>query len=329
MKRNTKLFRLLAPSLGIALACISLFVSQISIATSNRATVSISSASKAIASKTSFSRAQAANVSMALGNPSGATNDPKNKNNFLMEKQQYVLSYNNSRGGANWVSWHLDKSDIGKIPRLDAFRPDPALPDGFVSVTPNDYSTPKGANNKAKYDRGHMCPSKDRTDTEANNCATFFMTNMLPQTPDLNEHLWQSLEADSQSLALSGFELYVIAGGRGSIEKIGASKKVVAPERFWKIIVVLPEGNNDLERIDENTRVIAIDMPNKQGIAKDPWQKYIVTVRDIEKATGFNFLSNVPQKIQNAIEVKRDSGDLGVETKTVKPDNTIKRKPCN
>jgi len=287
-----------------------------------------SPASKTVASETTRIRAQAANTNMALGNPSSATNDPKNKNNFLIEKAQYVLSYNNSKGGPNWVSWHLDKSDIGKIPRLDAFRPDPALPAGFFSVTPGEYTIPKGSNGKAKYDKGHMCPSKDRTDTEVNNCATFFMTNMLPQTPDLNEHLWQSLEEDSQSLALNGFELYIIAGGSGSIEQIGASKKVTAPKRFWKIIVVLPEGNNDLKRIDENTRVIAVDMPNKQGVAKDLWQKHIVKVRDIEKSTGFNFLSNVPQKIQDAIETKKDSGNLGVPAKSIDPDKNIKRKPC-
>jgi endonuclease G len=290
--------------------------------------VYISPASKTADSKTGLFSAPADNTNMALGNPSQATADPKNKNNFLIEKSKYVLSYNNSKRGPNWVSWHLGSSDIGKIPRLDAFRPDPTLPRGYTIVTPNDYTTPKGADGKAKYDRGHMCPSKDRTDTEENNCATFYMTNMLPQTPDLNRHVWQALEADSQTLALSGFELYVIAGGHGFIESIGKSKKVAAPKRFWKIIVVLPEGNNDLKRIDKNTRVIAVDMPNKQGIAKDPWQKYRVTVRDIEKATGFNFLSNVSKEIQDAIEIKKDSGKIEVPVKTVDPDNTIKRKPC-
>lgn len=37
---------------------------------------------------------------LALGNPSGAsTGDP---NNYLISRPQYVLSYNNSRGIANW-----------------------------------------------------------------------------------------------------------------------------------------------------------------------------------------------------------------------------------
>ena len=271
---------------------------------------------------------QGSALHLVLGNPSEATDDAKNKNNFLIERSQYVVSYNSAKGVPNWASWHLDKSDIGKIPRMDAFRPDPTLPKGFNVVVPSEYTIPQGKNNKAKYDKGHLCPSKDRTDTESNNCATFYMTNMVPQTPDLNEHLWQSLEEDSQTLALSGFELYIIAGGSGFIEQVGPVKKIAAPKWCWKIIVVLPEGSNDLKRIDENTRVIAVNMPNKLGVSKDPWQKYIVTVRDIEKATKFNFLSNIPQDIQDVLETRKDSGEFTLKGKKVDPDKSIKRKPC-
>lgn len=154
------------------------------------------------------------------------------------------------------------------------------------------------------------------------------MTNMVPQVPDLNRHVWQSLEEDSQTLALNGFELYIVAGGSGFIETVGPAKKIAAPKWCWKIIVVLPEGSNDLKRIDENTRVIAVNMPNKQGISKIPWQKYLVTVRDIEKATKFNFLSNVPQEIQEAIETRKDSGKIAFKMTTIDPDKSIKRKPC-
>src|ERR1043165_2661986 len=52
-------------------------------------------------------------VHMLLGNPSDATVDPGNPDNFLMIKDQYCLSYNNTNGGPNWVSWHLTASDIG------------------------------------------------------------------------------------------------------------------------------------------------------------------------------------------------------------------------
>jgi hypothetical protein len=60
---------------------------------------------------------------MLLGNPSNATPDVANENNYLMTKPQYSLSYNRSRATANWVSWRLDASWIGSAPRQDDFRP--------------------------------------------------------------------------------------------------------------------------------------------------------------------------------------------------------------
>lgn len=41
-----------------------------------------------------------ASVHLALGNPSDATDDPANANNYLMRKTYFALSYNNSKGGA-------------------------------------------------------------------------------------------------------------------------------------------------------------------------------------------------------------------------------------
>ena len=55
------------------------------------------------------------------------------------------------------------------------------------------------------------------------------------------------------------------------------------------------------------TFAAAVNTPNINSIDTD-WTKYIVTVRDIEKATGYNLLSNLPQRVQDAIEVKVDSG---------------------
>jgi endonuclease G len=238
-------------------------------------------------------------VHLLLGNPSNATADTSNANNFLSLRPQYAMSYNRDKGGPNWVSWHLAASDLGDVDRCDCFAPDALLPSGW-QIRPNDYQG-------SGHDRGHMCPAGDRTANREDNAATFVMSNMLPQTGDLNRHVWEKLESYSRSLVKGGDELYIIAGGYGEQERIGKGK-VNVPTRCWKIVLELPEGGNDLSRIDENTRVIAVDMPNTQGIEADPWQNYIVTVNDLEKSTGYHFFTALPQNTQSALKAKRDAG---------------------
>lgn len=244
---------------------------------------------------------ESVSLHLTLGNSSGATTRASDKNNFLLVKPQFVLSYNNDRGAPNWVSWHLQKSDIGSAGRQNNFHPEADLPAGFKRVVPGDYTG-------TGFDRGHMCNSKDRTKTAADNSETFSMANMEPQTPDLNQQVWKGLEDYSRTLVDQGNELYIVAGCYGDAKTIGRANKVTVPERCWKTVVVLKQGKNDLSRIDENTRVITVDMPNKTGIRRDRWQKYIVTVRDVEEKTGYDLLSEVPKSVQDVIETKRDPG---------------------
>jgi endonuclease G, mitochondrial len=237
---------------------------------------------------------------VAPGDPSDATPDASNKNNYLLVKPQYVLSYNNERGGPNWVSWRLTASDIGDVERQNNFHAEASLPAGFKRVTPDDYTG-------TGFDRGHVCNSKDRTATEADNSETFSMANMLPQTPDLNRQVWESLESYSRTLAQKGNQLYIVAGGYGSAKTIGRANKVTVPTNCWKIILVLPAGK-DISQADKSARVIAVDMPNTSGISQDSWTKYVTTARDVEQKTGYHFFTQLPQDVQDALKSKKDSG---------------------
>ncbi|MDX5436727.1 MAG: DNA/RNA non-specific endonuclease, partial [Pontibacter sp.] len=107
---------------------------------------------------------------MAMGNPSGAGTSYAN---YLVNKAQYAMSYNSYRGTPNWVSWHLSSAWLGTAPRQDDFRADNSLPSTFYKVTPTDYTG-------SGFDRGHNCPSADRTLTVTDNSATFLMSNMIP-----------------------------------------------------------------------------------------------------------------------------------------------------
>ncbi len=244
---------------------------------------------------------------MGMGNPSGA--GTSNNNNYLLSKTQYSLSYNNSRGAANWVSWHLSTAWKGTATRCNCFGPDNALPAGFFKATTSNYTG-------TGFDRGHMCPSDDRDGNATDNAATFLMTNMTPQSPNLNQQTWGNLEAYCRTLITQGNELYIIAGayGQGGTGSNGgttntiASGSITVPSRLWKVIVVLPIGTNDVNRVLASTRIIAVDMPNQQTITSQPWGFYRTSVDAIETSTGYDLLSAVSAAVQTTKEASVDNG---------------------
>jgi endonuclease G len=234
-----------------------------------------------------------------LGNPSIATTSTANPDNYLLEKPQYALSYNNRKGIPNWVSWQLNSSWLGSnVERKNDFRPDDTLPAGWYRVRPTDY---RGG----IYDRGHLTPSGDRTRNASDNSATFLMTNMIPQAPENNREVWRELEEYCRDLVGQGKELYIVAGGVGEQGKL-ANGKVSVPSQTWKVIAVLDRPNLGVRGVTANTRTIAVLMPNSSAVAGTDWQDYQVSVKRVESVTGYDFFSNVPKSIQQAIESKKD-----------------------
>jgi endonuclease G, mitochondrial len=236
-------------------------------------------------------------IHLAPGNPSNATANPANANNYLLSNKYYAVSYNRQKAIANWVSWRLVKNGFGDASRQNDFRPNQNLPNGWTQIMPNDYSG-------SGFDRGHLCPSADRSSSIESNSSTFLMTNIAPQTHDLNTGPWEKLETYSRSLAKRNNTLYIITGQYGDDGKV--RNKLTIPTNFWKIVVILP-NNGEVSAINRETRIIAVDMPNVDGIGQQNWRDFKTTVRQIEQKTGYNFLSNVPQNIQDALETKADS----------------------
>ena len=241
--------------------------------------------------------AEPVSVHIMLGNPSDATESVANPDNYLMVKPQYVLSYNRSKETPNWASWQLNKSWLGSVDRQNNFRPDSLLPPGWERVTPSAYSG-------SGYDKGHVVPSGDRTRNQEDNSATFLMTNMIPQTPDNNRHTWEGLESYCRELVNQGKELYIIAGPLDS-QGQPLKGKVTIPRTTWKIVVILDHPGAGISGVTANTRVIAVDVPNQQGINPD-WKAYRISVDLLEEMTDYDFLSNVPIAIQDVIEENID-----------------------
>jgi endonuclease G len=73
-------------------------------------------------------------------------------------------------------------------------------------------------------------------------------------------------------------------------------------------MLVLPNGTNDVSRVTTSTRIIALDMPNTQGIRSNSWGIYRVSVDQIEAATGLNLLDILEDSLENTLESRVDNG---------------------
>lgn len=247
------------------------------------------------------------NDNMLMGNPSGALTSTSAPTNYLLVKPQYAVGYNRDQGKPIWVSWHLGTADLGSAARQDDFRADASLPAGWYQVKNTDYSG-------YGFDRGHNCPSADRTATVADNSATFLMSNMMPQAPNNNQQTWGNLEDYCRTLVRAGNELYIVCGsyGRGGTGSAGyqttiAGGKVTVPSNCWKVVVVLPVGNNDVSRVTSSTRIIAVNTPNDNGL-NSAWGGYRTSVDAIESASGLDLLSALPTSVQSIVEARTDTG---------------------
>jgi DNA/RNA endonuclease G (NUC1) len=252
-------------------------------------------------------------VHLTMGNPSNAMPDAVNsQDNYLMEKDQYTISYNRSKATPNWVSWQLDQTWLGSIDRQDDFRADNTLPLDWYHVQGSDFQFAKYG-----FDRGHMTPSADRTASIEDNSATFLMTNMIPQASGNNQGPWNNLEGYIRTQIAGGNRAYIVSGpaGVGGVSTTGTwntietptGGTITVPAFTWKVVILVPAaGGNDVSKVNNSTRTLAVIMPNKDNIRPDDWKKYLATVDQVEALTGYDFFSNVSAEIQSVIESRLD-----------------------
>ena len=249
---------------------------------------------------------------LELGTPTDA--DPSD--DYLIARKQYTLSYNPLRGGPNWVSWNLDASHKGSSPRCNCFTADPAVSAfGFIAFSTNDWI------NGGVFSRGHMSPSADWANVEGDNAGTYYLSNMLPQNQTLNGGVWGALENDLRARATGTAEIYIIAGpvytknriapgvdGLGFLASTTQPKRIAIPDSIWKIAILVPDVRDGTTVTLGDVDVIATMFPNSgtgtSSSASNAWLPWKTTIAAIQRSTGYNFLSLLPEAAQCKIETR-------------------------
>jgi DNA/RNA endonuclease G (NUC1) len=239
-----------------------------------------------------------------LGNAEfGEPADADASDDFIVRRAQYTASYSATRGTPNWVSYNLEATHFGGEDRCDCFTQDPELPASYTRLTTADY-TGAGAFHGYGIDRGHMVRSADRTAGSLDNAVTYYFSNVIPQAADQNQGPWAAFEAYLGNRAQAGGEeIYIVTGVAGSMGTLKNEGRIVIPSAVWKVAVILPR-NHGLAQIDDwrDAEVIAVLMPNIQGIRNTPWQTFVTTVDAIESVAGYDLLALLPDPMERIIE---------------------------
>ena len=218
---------------------------------------------------------------------------PKGHQDIVLDRRYFVVGFDPKIHLARWVAWKLERADLGPIARASSFHPDPAQP----WVQDADYV-------RTGYDRGHLCPSADRTATEEANRATFVLSNVQPQVHELNAGPWEDLEKKGRDLARAGHVVYVVAGGLFDPTSLVIMKhEIPVPSSSFKIIVVLEPGEG-ASAVTASTRTLAVIMPNDISAKHRQWADFTTTIRSIEERSGYDFEPALPRALQEVLEAR-------------------------
>lgn len=196
----------------------------------------------------------------------------------------FRVSFNYDNHTPNWVAWELlARETDGSNSRYNKFWMDEEV-EGCPQTS--DYT-------RSGFDRGHMCPAADQKWSDKAMVDCFSLANIVPQDNALNTGAWKTLENKERQWAQRDSAIVIVAGpiytGRDR-QRIGAAG-VRVPGAFFKVMIApyLPEP-----------RGIAFVYPNMTSPGN--MENYVMTIRDVEKLTGYDFFHNLPDDIEDKVE---------------------------
>jgi endonuclease G len=206
-----------------------------------------------------------------------------NSSAVIVKHAGFSLEYAEKYEQAKWVSEIVTRKNLRNpiVTRSgSSFKADPDIATG--SSSPKEYV-------RTGYDRGHLAPAADMKWSVKSMHDCFYMSNMSPQAPSFNRGIWGKLEDAVRKWAIEKDTLYVVTGGflHDGLKTIGGH--VTVPDSFYKVILDLKhhEGIGFILR-NEGSQL--------------PIESFEVPIDSVEKYSGIDFYSSLPDSLENAIE---------------------------
>jgi endonuclease G len=207
----------------------------------------------------------------------------------VLEYSAFTIGYDEQRANPAWVAY-----SVSGAPRYE----NGDRPSRFHSEERTQSKISHDDYTRSGYDRGHMAPNyaiATRYGRDAQ-LETFSMANIIPQSPELNRGPWKSLEeriSSDKGMAERLGTVWVITGPVFySRSKTLPGTSIAIPDATYKIV---------LDEDDSGTpRALAFLM--HQEPRGEELEDYLVSIDAIEKETGLDFFSSLPDATEDALE---------------------------
>lgn len=205
----------------------------------------------------------------------------------------HVVGYSPCHRNPLWVSYRVSRDLRHALPpRPEKFHADPAAPEVRWHAF-------KGSG----YQRGHLAPryAIARLYGEVAQEATFYMTNITPQRPNLNQKAWQRLEeVEIDEMSRWHGALQVIVGPIFDAQQEILPSGVEVPDAFFRIWL-------DGDTWNGRPRVLAFIVP--QDVRGDePLDGFLASVDEIERQTGLDFFAALDDAVEDPLEAQVEAG---------------------
>ena len=205
---------------------------------------------------------------------------------------------------------HYEGSCIPTGPRPSKWMTDAELHEQGIAPDDASYAYPKEwrSSHPNWYERGHLC-MKMIAERVSNEAAynTHYVLNAVPQRAAFNKGPWEDLEEMTAAWAQRYGDVWIITGpvfkNKTVTDWIGETNKgelpVAIPDALYKIVVKNPGIKLDV--------LAFLYSQEGEAYAKGPFlhEHYLTTVDEIEKLTGLDFLTDLPDDVEREVESRK------------------------
>lgn len=227
----------------------------------------------------------------AMFHPFGQPRDEQGRPATYVKNYAYDCSHDPTLKVSRWCGYCYEQAERS-LPRRENFRPDYRIPPKERAELA-DYGG-------SGYSRGHQAPDAAlKVYGEQAQDESYLLSNMTPQRQTLNGGLWAKLEKQIREWARDFDGRVCVTTGpvfyNGQLVQTIGGNEVAVPHAYYAIVM-----RGSMVEPD----VLAFLVPHQDRYTREErdLERYLVAVDEVEEATGFDFLTGLPDPMEAAVE---------------------------